>query len=298
MMRVASAPVSWGITEVAGLRADLPYARVLDEIGAAGYAGTELGPWGFYPTDPAALGADLAARGMAFVGAFIDVPIHDRARFDEGRQAVRQVLPLMAALDAPALMLSAQQTPERARVAGRATADDALPEDQWRDAADYLRELAQLAADAGRTVTFHHHAGTYIESPAEIARLFDSVDPALLGLCLDTGHLAYGGGDPLEALERYGPIIRHVHLKNVDARVLARVRAERRGYVDAIRAGVFCPLDRGAIPIGSVLAGLRERGYDGWLVVEQDIDLSQPDHPDPLTGATRARAYLREVAAV
>ena len=195
-------------------------------------------------------------------------------------------------------MLSAQQTPERARVAGRVTEADALPADRWREAADYLRELAQLAADAGRTVTFHHHAGTYVESPPEVARLYDSVDSSLLGLCLDTGHWAYGGGDPLDALARYGPIIRHVHLKNVDSQALARVRAQGLGYLDAIRAGVFCPLDRGAIPIATVLAGLRARGYDGWLVVEQDIDLSQADHPDPLTGATRARAYLREVAAV
>src|SRR5690242_1235408 len=113
-MKVASAPVSWGITEVEGLMSDLPYELVMGEIREAGYEGTELGPWGFYPTAPGELHSALDARGLALVGSFVDVPIHDPARFGEGREAVQQVLPLLASFSssgsqasAPVLILSA-----------------------------------------------------------------------------------------------------------------------------------------------------------------------------------------------
>jgi inosose dehydratase len=278
-MKAASAPVSWGITEA-----------------EAGYQGTELGPWGFYPTSPDELDAQLADRGIALVGAFVDVPLHEPALFDGGRRAVRRVIPLLAELGAQALILSAQGTPDRAKVAGRVEEEHGLTTRQWRPARAYLQELALMGVDAGLTPTFHHHAGTYVETPVEIERLLNEVDPDLLGLCLDTGHLAYGGGDNLRAIASYGRVIRHVHLKNTDPSVLERARADKLGYLRAVRAGVFCPLDAGSVPIPQVIEALKGSGYDGWLVVEQDVDLSQPDHPDPIQGALRAREYLKEVA--
>jgi inosose dehydratase len=304
-MKVASAPVSWGITEVEGLMADLPYGRVMDGIRQAGYSGTELGPWGFYPTTPHDLRSALEARGLALAGSFVDVPVHDAARFDEGRQAVRQVLPLLASFanasdgsGAPVLILSARQTPERAAIAGRITPSDGLSAAQWKAAGAYLQELARTARDAGLEATFHHHAGTYIETPAEIERLFEEVDPALLGLCLDTGHLVLGGGDNEAFLSRYAPTVRHLHLKNIDPAVLERVRVTNMSYLQAVQAGVFAPLQTGSIDIPSVVARLGAAGYDGWLVVEQDVDLSRPDHPDPLSGATAARVFIRETLGV
>ena len=297
-MRVASAPVSWGITEVAGLTADVPYGEVLDEIARAGYGGTELGPWGYLPTAPETLRADLAARDLALVGAFVDVPIHDATLFAEGRAAVAQVVPLLAALQAPVLILSARQTPDRAAIAGRVGPGDGLSAAQWAAAGPYLAELAQRARDAGLDAVFHHHCGTYVETPDEIAALAERVDPNLLGLCLDTGHLVYGGGDPAAFLATYGPAIRHVHLKNVDAAVVEHVRRAPLSYVEAVRAGVFCPLEAGLIDIPTTIAALRAEGYGGWLVVEQDVDRSVAGYPEPLAGATRARTFLQAAAGV
>lgn len=292
-LKVASAPVSWGITEIKGLSATLPYQKIMDEIAEAGYKGTELGPWGFYPISPERLGRELSARDLHLVASFVDVPLHEPALFDEGTQAVKRVIPLLAELGAPVLILSAQATPDRSLVAGRVTETDGLTARQWKQAGAYLRELALATSDAGLTPTFHHHAGTYIETPTEIERLFNEVDPDLLGLCLDTGHLVYGGGDNMQIIPVYGQVIRHVHLKNVDAEVLARVRAERLDYVQAIMRGVFSPLEAGSVDIPIVLDALKQGEYDGWFVVEQDIDLSQPGHRDPLQGATRAREYLQ-----
>ena len=304
-MQVASAPVSWGITEIKGLLSNLPYARVMDEIRDAGYQGTELGPWGFYPHAPGELRLALDARGLALVGSFVDVPIHDVALFDEGRRAVQQVLPLLASFaaigatsTAPVLILSARQTPERAATAGRVNESAGLSASQWKTAGAYLRELASMGRDMGLEATFHHHAGTYIETPNEIDRLYEEVDPSLLGLCLDTGHLVLGGGDNAQFLSRYAPLVRHVHLKNIDSSVLARVRSGNMNYLQAVRAGVFAPLATGSIDIPGVVALLRTSGYDGWLVVEQDIDLSHPDHPNPLSGARAARTFIRETIGV
>lgn len=291
--KVASAPVSWGITEIKGLSAALPYQKIMDEIAGAGYTGTELGPWGFYPTSPEGLGRELSARDLRLVASFVDVPLHQPALFDEGTQAVKRAIPLLAELGAPVLILSAQATPDRLPVAGRVTEAEGLAARQWKQAGTYLRELALAISDAGLTPTFHHHAGTYIETPTEIERLFNEVDPDLLGLCLDTGHLVYGGGDNMQLISLYRQAIRHVHLKNVDAQVLARVRAERLNYVQAVTRGVFSPLESGSVDIPAVLDALKQGGYSGWFVVEQDIDLSEPEHADPLQGATKAREYLR-----
>lgn len=296
-LKVSSAPVSWGITEIKGLRGALPYQKIMDEIAEAGYQGTELGPWGFYPTSPERLGQELSARDLHLVASFVDVPLHEPALFEEGIQAVKRVIPLLAELGAPVLILSAQATPDRLLIAGHerseGTEADGLTARQWKEAGAHLRELALTISDAGLTPTFHHHAGTYIETPTEIERLFNEVDPDLLGLCLDTGHLVYGGGDNGQIIRAYHQVIRHVHLKNVNAEALARVRAERLDYAQAVRAGVFSPLESGSVDITTVLDALKQGGYDGWFVVEQDIDLSEPGHGDPLQGATRAREYLR-----
>jgi inosose dehydratase len=298
-MRVGSAPVSWGITEVRGLHSDLPYSRVMDEIRQAGYEGTELGPWGFYPTTPQDLRAELDARSLTLVAAFVDVPMHDPALFYLGREAVKRTAPLLAELGAASLILSAQGTPDRSRIAGRVTEVAGLTAGQWSEAGAFLQELAHMVSDTGLTATFHHHAGTYVETPQEIDRLFNEVDTGLLGLCLDTGHLAYGGGDNMAVIARYGTIIRHVHLKNIDPTVLKRVQSSKLGYVEAVRAGVFCPLDTGSVDIPAVIGALKKLGYAGWLVVEQDIDLASQGrelgHIDPMIGATQARKYLRKV---
>lgn len=270
----------------------------MDEIAEAGYEGTELGPWGFYPTTPHVLHAELSARGLSLVGAFLDVPLHDPAQFDRGREAAREVVPLLTALGAPVLILSAQMTPDRARIAGRVTEAHSLSAGQWKQAAAYLGELSQIAGDVGLVSAFHHHAGTYVETVGEIERLFEEVDPTLMGLCLDTGHLAYGGGDNMRLLSRYGGIIRHMHLKNADPSVLTRVREGDMSYVEAVREGIFCPLDAGSVDIPAVVEALRRVEYDGWLVVEQDIDLARPEHLNPLEGATRARRFLREVVGI
>src|SRR5687768_10234816 len=75
-VRLAGAPISWGVCEVPGWGSQLPPARVLAEMASIGLRATELGPVGWLPTDPAALLAALAPHDLRLVGGFVPFVLH------------------------------------------------------------------------------------------------------------------------------------------------------------------------------------------------------------------------------
>ena len=147
-----------------------------------------------------------------------------------------------------------------------------MSDSQWQAAAQILERIAEASIELGLAAVFHHHAGTFIETPKEVARLCESTDRDLLGLCLDTGHYLFGGGDPLEAVKSYGNRIRHLHLKDVQLPVLESARREGLGFLDAVRRGVFCELGDGAVDLKSVVEELTVHRSAEWAIVEQDVD--------------------------
>ncbi|GBC82450.1 Inosose dehydratase [bacterium HR10] len=293
-MKIATAPVSWGICEVEGLGARRPYSEVLDEMRLAGYEGTELGPYGYLPTDPTLLREELSRRQLELVTAFVPIPLSEPERFEHGLRDVLRVADVLQALGATLIVLADTLTPRRLTIAGRVTPTDELTEAQWGEAVTFLHEVARACRARGLLAAFHHHAGTFIETPREVARLLAMTDPELIGLCLDTGHYVYGGGDPVEAVRAYGPRIWHVHAKDVRADVLERVRREPLTFAEAVREGLFCPLGDGVVNFPALIRELSAWGYQGWIVVEQDVDLGQSEVA-PLRDAARSRAYLRHV---
>ncbi|MHB1317884.1 MAG: TIM barrel protein, partial [Anaerolineae bacterium] len=181
----------------------------------------------------------------------------------------------------------------RTHNAGRVTPEMSLDDTDWATFASAASELARVVlAETGLRTVFHHHCGGYVETPAEIERLMSLTDPDLLGLCLDTGHCMYGGGDPLALLQRYRTRIWHVHLKDMDPAITVRARAEGWGYFQAVAHGVFCELGRGAVPLKGILSMLGSTSYDGWLVVEQDV---LPSMGSPRDSAQRNRDYLSRI---
>jgi inosose dehydratase len=270
-MRVGNAPVSWGIFEVAGLSADLPYPKVMDEIASAGYEGTELGPWGYYPTDAVRLREELRKRGLALASAFCPVDLTDRAHHPAATAEVLRVADLLQALGTSEVILADPQRPDRALVAGRAGPRDELSPAQWQALSAGLNEIGARLADRGMRAVFHHHVATYVETAAEIDRLLETAQPELMGLCLDTGHAAFGGADPVEILRRWGDRVRYVHLKDVDPSSLTRAREDQLDYETGVRRGVFCPLGQGMVDFAGVFGLLQRHRYDGWLIVEQDV---------------------------
>jgi inosose dehydratase len=292
-IKVGNAPVSWGVMEVAGWGEQMPYRRVLDEIAKAGYVGTELGPYGYLPTDPQQLTSELSARGLQLVASFVPIPVAHPQRHEVGYQEAMKVARLLAQSGAGLIVLADEMNEARITVSGRVDESrDGMSDRLWDGAVKILTRIAEACLELGLTAVFHHHAGTFVETPNEIARLCASTDPDLLGLCLDTGHYFFGGGDPVDAVSLYGPRIRHLHLKDVQLPILETARRDRLGFLEAVRKGVFCELGDGAVDLRKVIEALRALGYSDWAVVEQDVETSAGG-VDPFESALRSRQYLR-----
>jgi inosose dehydratase len=297
VIRVANAPCSWGILEFDHQSIAAPYGTVLDEIKQTGYAGTELGDWGFMPTDPAQLGQELSQRGLELVGAFVPVALADVRAHDDGvRSAVRTARLMRDAGASGAFIVLADDNasvPERERNAGRITAEHSLPEPAWITFAAGAEHVARaVREETGLRTVFHPHCGGYVETPDEIDRLMRLTDRALLGLVLDTGHIVYGGGDPLTVFEQHAERVWHVHFKDCDPAVARDARARGLGYLAAVRAQLFGELGTGAVDFAAVTAALNRQGYDGWIVVEQDVF---PGYGTPKDSALRNRKFLRSL---
>ena len=298
---VGNAPVSWGVGSAKSERDDHPdFRQVMDEIAAAGYAGTELGPVGYYPLDAGLLRVELASRNLKLASSYVPLPLEHPTALSTINGIVMRVGALLRIFGVKELIIAANTTPKRLEIAGSVAEDgsDGWSDEQWQQAATSLTAAARLARDTcGMRVVFHHHAGTPVETPAEVARLMEMTDPDLVGLCFDTGHYRYGGGDVLDAARQFADRIWYVHLKDLRADTLERVRRERLHMRQAWAMDVFAELGQGCINFPAFVDILRARSYQGWMIVEQDV-VRRPDRQapwSPLESAKQSRAYLRDV---
>jgi len=294
--RVAAAPISWGVCELPGWGTVLPAALVLDEISSVGFTGTELGPDRYLASDAPNLRRALTARGLSLVGAFCPLPLSEP---DAGRSALagaEHLVELLAAVGCETLVAADAGDARRRESAGRVRPQDSLADKQWRRAGETLTALAERCASLGVNVVFHPHAGTYVELGSELDALMDATPADVVGLCLDTGHLAYGGADPVQVARQYGDRVRHVHLKDVSHTVLERVRRDGVPYEQAIGEDVFTPLGEGSVDFPGLVRSLTARGYDGWWVLEHDVRLGAPwSEHHPAQNAKRSLQYLRSL---
>jgi inosose dehydratase len=273
------------------------YRRVLDEMQATGYAGTELGDWGFMPTDPGLLTAELQRRSLTLLGAFVPVALKDPAAHAAGIENAVRTSRLLAAVqgDLPFIVLADDNgsVAERSQNAGRIRPEHGLSEAEWQTFAGGAQQLAEtVRRETGLRTVFHHHCGGYVETPAEIATLMRLTDPALLGLCFDTGHFRFGGGDPLAGLKQFGKRVWHFHFKDCHPGIRAESAARGWNYLESVQQGVFCELGQGDVDFPALAAELERTGYNGWGVVEQDV---LPGMGTPLESARRNRAYLQSI---
>ena len=300
-MRVGNAPVSWGVYEAD--RPNPPFGRILDEIARAGYEGTELGPYGYLPTEAAVLARELESRRLALGSSFVALPLEDASRRAASVAHALRVARLLATQRVGELILADDEDPGRACIAGRVDEDGGAgwSEAQWREAAATIEAVARALRDElGMRVVVHHHAGTFVETPAEIDRLLSTTDADLVGLLLDTGHCVYGGGDPLDVLKRHRGRVRYLHLKDARESELRHVRSSDVSMSEAWKRGVFSPLGEGVVDFPRVIETLSSDGYTGWLIVEQDVvpDAQGRLEPDPSDSARKSRSYLRDKAGV
>ncbi len=278
MIKIANAPCSWGALEfdLEEKAEEIGFEQVLDEIKETGYLGTELGDWGYMPTEPMQLKEEIEKRDLELLGAFVPVALADANKHEAGIKSALQVAELMykAGYENAFIVLADDNgsVPERTRNAGRISAEMGLSEAQWKIYASGTEKVAKAVKDAyGLRTVFHHHCAGYVETPEEINKLMALTDHKLLGLCLDTGHYAFGGGDPIEALQKHSDRIWHVHFKDFDPEAAKLSHAVNGDYFDAIKKGVFCELGKGSVNFKRVVNLLKELEYRGWIVVEQDI---------------------------
>ncbi len=305
-IRIANAPCSWGSLEFEGLEGQtIPYGQMLDELQETGYLGTELGDWGYMPTDPKILHEELSKRGLHLLGAFVPVALKNADAHEAGIAESVKIAHLLADIarlggydKLPFLALADDNGTDAVRTsnAGCTTTDMSLNDEQWRIFARGAEDVAgEVKSRTGLRTVFHHHCAGFVERPDEVARLLEMTNPDLLGLVFDTGHYSYGSGSNkpeivLEGLDRFAERIWYMHFKDCDPNIADDARREGRDYFEAVGKGVFCELGQGCVDFPAVVNWLKERDYDGWAVVEQDV---LPGMGSPRQSALRNREYLR-----
>jgi inosose dehydratase len=286
--KLAGAPISWGVCEIPGWGRMLSPERVLAEMASLGLTATEMGPVGYLPTDQDKIRALLDKHGLGLVGAFVPLVLHERS-LEEARAVLDEVIPLIGALDGEVLVAAAvtdlQWSP---RIP--------LERDGYARMAENLRTLSELAAASGLRLALHPHVGSLVETAEDIDAILAQGE---VDWCLDTGHLAIGGTDPVEFTAANAGRIVHVHLKDVDMELAERVRSGELSLVEATRRGLFRPLGDGDASIDGVVEQLDRHGYERWFVLEQDTTLTGEEPPvgrGPVIDVRKSIDYLATLA--
>ena len=289
-VRIAASPDSWGVWFPSG-ELQTPWQRFMDEAAEAGYKWTELGPYGYLPTDLSVLRAELEARDLKMCGGFVMEHLDDPAMWPEIERQVTGAGEILAALGANVLILIDGLYTD---LAGEQTAPVQLDSVAWKRLIDSTHRVADLVnTQFGLTLVFHPHAETHVEYDEQIEAFLEQTDPDRVSICLDIGHHAYRGGDPVAFMRRHHDRVEHLHLKSVDPEVRKKVEAEKIPFATAVAMDIFCEPSDGAVDFPAFRDVLDEVGYEGWATVEQDIYPAPFDRPLPIAKCTLA--YLREI---
>ena len=294
----ACAPDSWGVLDYPGPSWNQSYEKMLDEMVGAGYTGTELGPYGFFPTDPAVLKPQLEKRKLKLLGSFVPVVLSEPASAGIAVEHIRKVGGLLAALKAPFLVLADAQSDERNSISGRVPKDGSagLNATQWKNVAHVVEEAAKVSAEFGLDLVFHPHVATYVETPEECERFFDVTSHTGIGLCLDTGHCDYGSGNTLVEAAKFVSVLRFLHIKDVDLKVLEEARRKKLNFEQAIEEKVFTIIGQGSIDFPALFKLLDKNNYSGWMVIEQDVKFGATVIP-PAESVAASLRYLHGIVA-
>jgi inosose dehydratase len=294
--KFASAPDSWGVLDYPGPSWEQSHETMLDEMVAAGYTGSELGPYGFFPTDPKVLQPQLEKRKLKLLASFVPVKMTDPGASKAVIERIRKVGNLLAELKAPFLVIADDQSNERNAFSGRAYDKDCptLTAEQWKHMGRIVADAEKVANEFGLDLVFHPHVATYVETPEECELFFDATSHTNVGLCLDTGHCVYGYGDSVKEAEKYKDKLRFVHIKDCDNKVLEEARKNKWTFEEAIQHKVFTVIGQGDIDFPAFFRTLVKNGYSGWSVVEQDVTFGATPIP-PAQSIAASLKYLRQV---
>jgi len=287
-LRLGTAPDSWGVWFPNDPK-QVPWSTYLDEIRSAGYTHTELGPYGYLPTDPAILGDELARRDLVLTGGAVLAGLHRGvSALEQAKRDCDIEAATLKPLGARFLVLLPEGYSD---LEGRLLGPDTLTDDEWARLTDGISALgAYLRQEYDLELVFHSHADSHVRTYDEITRFLRRTDTASVNLCLDTGHVAYYGGDNLRIIAEFPERIRYVHLKQIDREVLERERNETLGFAPAVRLGVMTEPPLGVPDMPPLLDALERLGRELFCIVEQDMYPCEPTKPLPI--AQRTRQYF------
>jgi inosose dehydratase len=287
-IRLGTAPDSWGVWFPDDPQ-QVPWQQFLDESAQAGYAWVELGPFGYLPTDPTRLADELDSRGLRLSGGAVFAGLHrGKDALAEAIDECSRVAGLLTALGAGYLVLLPEGYTD---LDGTITQPVDLEPEQWADLCTGMSELGRILAEKlGVSLVFHPHADSHIDTQQRVERFLADTDPSTVSLCLDTGHIAYCGGDNLELIQRYPDRIGYVHLKQVDPQIIKRVDEEKLCFADAVKLGAMIEPPNGIPAMEPLIASLARLDADLFAIVEQDLYPCEGHVPLPI--ATRTRQYL------
>ena len=292
-IKIGNAPCSWGV-EFAGDERNPPWQQVLEECHQAGYQGIELGPIGYMPEDPAILREALNQNHLELIGGVVFQPFHDANARDKVMSKARRTAEALTAHGAQQMVLIDSISEIRAPFSGRPGDACQMSASEWSGFVQRIRDVAVMGTEEyGLTVSIHSHAGGFMDFHDELLRLLDQVDEQHLKLCVDTGHQTYAGFDPLAFIDQHFDRVAYVHCKDIDPHVQADVIANQTDFYKACGQGIFCNLGAGQVDFASLKAMLQNRGYQGWVTVEQDCDPTLD--VSPLKDAVSNREFLASV---
>ena len=290
-VKVGTAPDNWGVWFPNDPK-QTPWTRFLDEVAEAGYPWIELGPPGYLPQDLRILGDHLTRNKLQVTTGFVMHHLEDPLLWPTIESELDSVGTVLEQLGAPFLLLIDDTYTDL--FTGEVTRPPTLNDEEWKRLIDATHRVARLARDKyGLTVVFHPHTETHVEFEPQIERFLQDTDPSLVSLCLDTGHHAYRGGDPVEFMRKHHARIPYLHLKSVDREIQKTVDAQRIPFAKGVAMGIFCEPAHGAVDFPAFRDVLDSVNYQGWAIVEQDMYPAPWDKPLPI--AKRTRAYLKHI---
>lgn len=288
-VRLGIAPIAWTNDDMPDLGKENTFEQCVSEMALAGFTGSEVG--GKYPADTKVLKKALDLRGIQICNQWFSSFLISKP-FEETEKEFIKAADFLKEMGAKVIGVSEQSYSIQGKMEqpvweGKYVMND----EEWKLLAEGLNKLGKIAKDKGMILTFHHHMGTVVQTEEEIDRFMETVDPELVFLLFDSGHLSFAGIDPEKVLKRYVNRVKHVHLKDIREEMVKKSKNERWSFLKGVREGVFTVPGDGDVDFAPIFRILEDAGYEGWVVVEAEQD---PAKANPLEYAKKARAYIAE----
>lgn len=287
-IKVGIAPDSWGVWFPEHEK-QTPWNRCMDEMKEAGYDGVELGPWGYFPNTNPELQKELAKRNLSLVAGTVGGDFLNDESVDEMCRTIDEIAALLKDfLEAKYIVLLPSMYTDLET--GEYVMEPKLTAEQWDRYCQNVQRAADHVAKHGLVGTFHPHVDCHVQTEEEIESLLEKTT---VELCLDTGHHVYGGGEPVSFYEKHADRIPYIHIKDCDMKVKKKMEQENWSFAKAVTENIMIEPGKGSIDFAKLHQAMETKGYDGWVVVEQDLfPVKSFDVPLPI--AKRGRENLRK----